>query len=89
MAKETKPRASKNDNLGSFVDAVTPEPKVVMEDFIDFPRLAYVLANSSAAEKVLIEKMITMVLECDRQKKFLSLGEQFAFNSLAKLKIIV
>jgi hypothetical protein len=24
-----QPRATKNNNLGSFVDAVTPEPKIV------------------------------------------------------------
>jgi hypothetical protein len=30
-----------------------------------------------------------MVLSCDRQKKFLSLGEQFAFNTLAKQGIIL
>jgi hypothetical protein len=84
MAKETK-----NNNLGSFVDALTPEPKVITEDFIDFQRLAFVLEKSSAAEKSLIERMLDMVLACDRQKKFLSLGEQFAFNTLAKQKIIV
>ena len=87
MAKETK--TDKNANLGSFVDAITPEPKIITEDFMDFSRLAFVLDSASSAEKILIEKMIGMVLDCDRQKKFLSLGEQFAFNTLAKMKIIV
>ena len=87
MAKETK--ADKNINLGSFVDAVTPEPKIITEDFIDFTALHACVEASSATQKVLIERMVDMVLSCDRQKKFLSLGEQFAFNTLAKLKILV
>ena len=32
-AKQTK--TSKNNNLGSFVDQVTPEPKIILENFID------------------------------------------------------
>ena len=86
MAKETK--QDKNNNLGSFVDVITPEPKIVTEDFIDFEQLALALDHAPAHSK-LIQKMLDMILDCDRQKKFLSLGEQFAFNSLAKLKIIV
>ena len=39
---ETKPtrvpRATKNNNLGSFVDAVTPEPKIVLENFINIDK---------------------------------------------------
>jgi len=40
MAKETSstrtprvPRQPKNNNLGSFVDAVTPEPKIILENY--------------------------------------------------------
>jgi len=86
MAKETK--TDKNANLGSFVDAITPEPKIITEDFIDFDAL-HATIDASPAQKELIERMIDMVLSCDRQKKFLSLGEQFAFNTLTKMKIIV
>lgn len=84
MAKETK-----NNNLGSFVDALTPEPKVITEDFINFGQLSAYLETANSTQKQLIEKMLDMVLSCDRQKKFLSLGEQFAFNTLAHMKIIV
>lgn len=86
MAKETK--TDKNANLGSFVDAITPEPKIITEDFIDFDVL-HATIDASPSQKELIERMIDMVLSCDRQKKFLSLGEQFAFNTLTKMKIIV
>lgn len=84
MAKETK-----NDNFVSFVDALTPQPKVVTEDFIDFHKLSHVYVKSSKQEQEIINRMIDMVLSCDRQKKFLSLGEQFAFNTLLKQGIIV
>ena len=86
MAKETKP--DQNANLASFVDALTPQPKVITEDFIDFRQLSAFLESANPTQKELIEKMLDMVLSCDRQKKFLSLGEQFAFNTLAQLKII-
>lgn len=84
MAKETK-----NDNIMSFVDAITPQPKVITEDFIDFHKLSYVYGNASKQEQEILSRMIDMVLSCDRQKKFLSLGEQFAFNTLAKQGIIL
>ena len=87
MAKETN--TGKNGNLGTFVDVITPEPKIVTEDFIDFDQLTFIKNSVHVEQKKLIEKMVDMILDCDRQKKFLSLGEQFAFNSLLKLKIIV
>ena len=86
MAKETN--TGKNGNLGTFVDVITPEPRIVTEDFIDFEQLSMAL-NSAPSQSKLIQKMLDMILDCDRQKKFLSLGEQFAFNTLAKMKIIV
>jgi hypothetical protein len=88
MPKETS-KTDKNGNLGSFVDVMTPEPKIIVEDFIDFQRLTYVLESATPMEKSLIERMIDMVLGCDRKKQFLSLGEQFAFNTLIKQKILV
>jgi ferritin len=84
MAKETK-----NDNFVSFVDALTPQPKVITEDFIDFQKLSQICEKASKQEQEIINRMIDMVLSCDRQKKFLSLGEQFAFNTLAKQGIIL
>ena len=88
MAKEMKV-VGKNDNLMSFVDGVTAEPKIITGDFIDFQQLTHILGSLDQDQKKLIEKMIDMILDCDRQKKFLSLGEQFAYNTLAKMKIII
>ena len=71
MAKEMKV-VGKNDNLISFVDGVTAEPKIITGDFIDFQQLTHILGSLDQDQKKLIEKMIDMILDCDRQKRFLS-----------------
>ena len=52
---ETKPtrvpRQPKNDNLGSFVDAVTPEPKIVLENFINIDKLNEVTKKATPESK--------------------------------------
>jgi len=89
MAKETKPRAVKNNNLGSFVDAVTPEPKVVLENYLDYSELAAVYKSSTAEQKIYLNQMIEIALSTTKQEQFLSLGELIALNTLRKLKILV
>ena len=89
MAKETKPRASKNDNLGSFVDAVTPEPKIVMENYLQLDVLGDYLKKSSTEQKEWVQSMIDIALSTNKQEEFLSLGQRIAINSLRKMNILV
>ena len=86
MANNVK---SKNDNLGSFVDQVTPEPKIVLENFIQFVVLNSYLLTATDSQKLLINNMIEMTLSTNKQEEFLSLGEKIAINSLRKLNILV
>lgn len=86
MANNVK---SKNDNLGSFVDQVTPEPKIVLENFIQFEVLNLYLLTATDSQKLLINNMIEMTLSTNKQEEFLSLGEKIAINSLRKLNILV
>ena len=86
MANNVK---SKNDNLGSFVDQVTPEPKIVLENFIQFEVLNSYLLTAPDSQQLLINNMIEMTLSTNKQEEFLSLGEKIAINSLRKLNILV
>jgi len=80
---------SKNGNLGSFVDQVTPEPKIVQENFIQFDVLATYLKTSTPEQTNLINEMLDIALSCNKQEEFLSTGERIAINSLRKLNILV
>ena len=90
MAKEVKPRTStKNSNLGSFVDQVTPEPKVVLENFLQMDKLGEYLKKATPEQKEWVQQMIDIAISCNKQEQFLSLGEQFSLNTLRKLNILV
>lgn len=92
MAKATKEvpvKASKNDNLGSFVDVVTPEPKIVLENFLQLDVLSKYMLKATDTEKTLINNMIEIALSINKQEEFLSLGEKIAINSLRKMNILV
>lgn len=86
MAKDTK---SKNGNLGSFVDQVTPEPKIILENYLQLDQLAFIMSTANDATKKLINEMIEIALSSNKQEEFLSLGEKIAINSLRKLNILV
>lgn len=86
MAKENK---SKNGNLGSFVDQVTPEPKIVLENYLNIDVLHTFLLTATDDKKTLINNMIEIALSTNKQEEFLSLGEKIAINSLRKLNILV
>lgn len=88
MAKETKPRTPKNVNLGSFVDAVTPEPIHVTGNYINFDVLTAYLKTANPEAKTLIHTMIDIALSTSKQEEFLSLGEKIAINSLRKVNIL-
>jgi len=88
--KTTKqPRASKNNNLGSFVDAVTPEPKIILENYINIDVLNAEIKKSTPETKEWLRQMMDIALSVTKQEEFLSLGERIAINSLRKLKILV
>jgi len=80
---------SKNDNLGSFVDQVTPEPKLVLENFLQLDVLGDYLKKASAEQREWTQQMIDIALSCNKQEEFLSVGEQIALNTLRKLNILV
>ena len=90
---ETKPtrvpRATKNNNLGSFVDAVTPEPKIVLENFINIDKLNEVTKKATPESKQWISQMVDIALSITKQEQFLSMGEIIAINSLRKQGILV
>ena len=86
---ESKTRASKNNNLGSFVDAVTPEPKIILENFLQMDVLAQVFKTAPPESKAWIQQMIDIALSTTKQEEFLSMGEKIALNTLRKLKILV
>jgi len=80
---------SKNGNLGSFVDQVTPEPKIVLNNFIQFDVLATFLKTATNDQKTLVNEMLDIALSSNKQEEFLSTGERIAINSLRKLNILV
>jgi len=86
MAKENK---SRNGNLGSFVDQVTPEPVVVTENYLNIDVLSTFLLTASDDKKTLVNNMIEIALSTNKQEDFHSLGEKIAINSLRKLNILV
>lgn len=86
MAKDTK---SKNGNLGSFVDQVTPEPKVVLENYLRLDQLSSTMLTADDTTKKLINEMIEIALSSNKQEEFLSMGERIAINSLRKMNILV
>jgi len=86
MAKDIK---SRNDNLGSFVDQVTPEPVVVTENYLNIDVLSTFLLTATEDKKTLVNNMIEIALSTNKQEDFLSLGEKIAINSLRKLNILV
>jgi len=90
---ETKPtrvpRQPKNDNLGSFVDAVTPEPKIILENFINIDKLNEVTKKATPESKQWISQMVDITLSITKQEQFLSMGEIIAINSLRKQGILV
>ena len=70
-------------------DGHTPEPKIVLENFIQFEVLNSYLLTATDSQKLLINNMIEMTLSTNKQEEFLSLGEKIAINSLRKLNILV
>ena len=86
MAKDIK---SRNGNLGSFVDQVTPEPVVVTENYLNIDVLSTFLSTATDDKKTLVNNMIEIALSTNKQEDFLSLGEEIAINSLRKLNILV
>lgn len=83
------PRAVKNDNLGSFVDAVTPEPKIVQEDYLKMDILGDYLKKATPEQKAWVQQMIDITLSVTKQEEYLSMGEKVAINSLRKMNILV
>ena len=84
-----QPRAAKNDNLGSFVDAVTPEPKIILEDFINVDKLNEVMKKSTPETKQWLSQMIDIALSVTKQEQFISMGEKIALSTLRKQGILV
>lgn len=82
------PRAAKNDNLGSFVDVVTPEPKIVLEDFFNMDALGEYMRKAQPEQKAWVQQMIDITLSVTKQEEFLSLGEKIAMNTLRKMNIL-
>jgi len=90
MAKEVKVKPStKNGNLGSFVDQVTPEPKNIQENYLQLDKLSEYLKKATPEQKEWIQQIVDIVLSATKQEQFLSIGEQIAFNTLRKLNILV
>jgi hypothetical protein len=86
MAKDTK---AANGNLGSFVDQVTPVPKMILENYFNMDVLSEYLKKATAEQKTWVHQMIEITLSTNKQEEFLSLGEKIAINSLRKLNILV
>jgi hypothetical protein len=89
MAKETKPRSQKNGNLGSFVDAVTPVPTDISENYLQLNVLVSVLDTLPDEQKVLLNQMVDIAINCNKQEEFMSYGERIVINSLKKQGILV
>ena len=89
MAKKNE--ANANDNLGSFVDEVTPIPVAVTKDYIDLNKFQSIIGSNDVTDvyRNWLTQLLDIAISCNKaDKKFLSLGEQLAFNTLAKLQII-
>lgn len=86
MAKTAK---SSNDNIASFVDGITPTPKIIKEDYLDMDVLATYLKKATPEQMQWVQQMIDTVLAINKQPEFISLGEKYAINSLKKLNILV
>lgn len=78
----------KNVNLTTFVDQVTPEPKIILENYIDFEKLSDYQSTYSA-NKELLDQLVDVILSCNKQEEFISFGERVALNTLRKLQILV
>lgn len=87
--KTQNSRSAKNNNLGSFVDVVTPEPKIILEDFLDIESLGAYLKTANTEQKEYINQLIDIILSITKQEEFLSLGEKIALNTLRKMNILV
>lgn len=92
MAKEATPstrstRGSKNGNLGTFVDAVTPEPKIVTENYLQLHLL--VNKDDSPEAKDWIRQCVDIVLSIREPEGKWSYGEQVAVNTLRKRQILM
>ena len=83
------PRQPRNNNLGSFVDVVTPDPKIVLENFINIDKLNEVTKKATPESKQWISQMVDIALSITKQEQFLSMGEIIAINSLRKQGILV
>lgn len=83
------PRAPKNSNLESFVDVMTPEPKPVLENYLQMDVLGDYLKKATAEQKEWVAQMIDISLSVNKQEEFLSLGEKVALNTLRKMNILV
>jgi hypothetical protein len=71
------------------VDAVTPEPKIVLENFINIDKLNEVTKKATPESKQWISQMVDIALSITKQEQFLSMGEIIAINSLRKQGILV
>jgi hypothetical protein len=89
--KTTKPKTTKptNDNIASFVDAVTPVPVIIQSNYLDMTKLAEFTKKATDEQKTWIQQMVEIVLSANKQEDFLSFGEKVALNSLRKLNILV
>ena len=87
MAKETKAKP-RNGNLGSFVDAVTPDPVIVESNFLRMDVLGEYYSKATQEQIKWVQQMIDIALTINKQEEFMSLGEQIAINSLRKLNIL-
>ena len=85
------PRQPRNNNLGSFVDVVTPDPKIVLENFLQLDKLGNYLIDKKVTpeQKAWVQQLIDIALSANKQEEFLSLGEKIAINTLRKLNILV
>ena len=86
--RTTRTTRAKNNNIATFVDSVTPEPKVITENFLDTVKLFNHLKAVKEDERELIQSLVDIVLSCNKQEAFISVGEQVAFNTLRKLQIL-
>lgn len=93
MARETRLKSTvkttKNGNLGSFVDVVTPDPVVIDENYICFATLTTIRTGlKNDKEKEYLDQLVEIVLSINKQEQFLTLGERIAVNTLKKMKIL-
>jgi hypothetical protein len=75
--------------LGSFVDAVTPVPTDISENYLQLNVLVSVLDTLPDEQKVLLNQMVDIAINCNKQEEFMSYGERIVINSLKKQGILV